>query len=293
MALIHLCFGRLDDVRDTGISAMRHQNSVLHTLVKAIPWPVFNRLAEEHGADRGVRTLTTKGQRLALLYGPLSGAESPREIAMGLMSHQARLPRLGLRLSGLSRDWARFSTAACGAKLHVIYDPDADRPVYAVATTATVNDITPAKAMPIEPGATYVFDLGYYDFGWWATLDAQGCRLVTRLKSNTPLRVVAETKVREGSAILSDRIGHLPARMAAAARTHSRTRCGRSGSGPRPVRCCASSATISTRPLRRSPTSTSGAGRSSCSSAGSSRCSRSSTSSASARTRCAFSSPWP
>ena len=92
----------------------------------------------------------------------------------------------GLRLSGLSRDWARFSTAACGAKLHVIYDPDADRPVYAVATTATVNDITPAKAMPIEPGATYVFDLGYYDFGWWATLDAQGCRLVTRLRATRP-----------------------------------------------------------------------------------------------------------
>ena len=29
----------------------------------------------------------------------------------------------------------------------------------------------PAKAMPIEPGATYVFDLGYYDYDWWAKLD--------------------------------------------------------------------------------------------------------------------------
>lgn len=244
---------------------MRHQNSVLHTLLKTIPWPVFDRLVQEHAADRGVRTLTTKGQLLALLYGQLSGADSLREIEMGLTSHQARLSRLGLRpvarstladanaqrpcavfagllarlmetaaprlqravgeavylidatslrLSRLSRDWARFSTAACGAKLHVIYDPDADRPVYAAVTAAAINDITPAKAMPIEPGATYVFDLGYYDYGWWATLDAQGCRLVTRLKSNTPLRVAAETKTPVDSAILSDRIGHLPARMA-------------------------------------------------------------------------------
>jgi hypothetical protein len=38
--------------------------------------------------------------------------------------------------------------------MHVIYDPDGDRPVYAVVTVANVNDITPAKAMPIEPGAT-------------------------------------------------------------------------------------------------------------------------------------------
>ena len=71
-----------------------------------------------------------------------------------------------LRLSALSQDWAHFSQSACGAKLHVIYDPDADRPVYAVVTAAKINDITPAKATPIEPGATYVFDLGHYDYGW-------------------------------------------------------------------------------------------------------------------------------
>jgi len=37
--------------------------------------------------------------------------------------------------------------------------------------------------MPIEAGATYVFDLGYYDYGWWSMLDQAGCRIVTRLKS--------------------------------------------------------------------------------------------------------------
>ena len=41
--------------------------------------------------------------------------------------------------------------------------------------------------MPIEAGATYVFDLGYYDYGWWAALDDADCRIVTRFKKNTPL----------------------------------------------------------------------------------------------------------
>ena len=41
----------------------------------------------------------------------------------------------------------------------------------------------------VEAGATYVFDLGYYDYGWWAKLDDAACRLVTRLKSNTPLEL--------------------------------------------------------------------------------------------------------
>jgi hypothetical protein len=120
----------------------------------------------------------------------------------------------GLRLSELSKDWARFSAGVCGVKMHVIYDPNDDCPIYAAVTPANVNDITAAKEMPIDPGATYVFDLGYYDYGWWAKLDFAGCRIVTRLKANTKLSVVAGNAVEKGSNILSDRIGHLPQRMA-------------------------------------------------------------------------------
>src|SRR5205085_1133970 len=72
-----------------------------------------------------------------------------------------------VRLSSLSEDWARFSTKMCGAKVHVMYDPQADQPVFFAVTPANVNDITPAKLMPIEAGATYAFDLGFYDYGWW------------------------------------------------------------------------------------------------------------------------------
>lgn len=118
-----------------------------------------------------------------------------------------------LRLSSLSSGWARFSCGQHAAKLHVVYDLSEERPVYFVTTPANVNDITPAKSIAIEPAATYVFDLGYYDFAWWAALDAQGCRLVTRLKKNSRLAVVSENKVPKGGAILSDRIGHLPQRL--------------------------------------------------------------------------------
>jgi hypothetical protein len=122
----------------------------------------------------------------------------------------------GLRLSHLSADWARFSDGVCGAKLHIVYDADGEHPVDAVITPARVNDITVAKTLPIAVGATYVFDLGYYNYAWWAELDAQGCRIVTRLKSNTPLTIVADNSVAfEDDAILSDRIGYLPDRLAA------------------------------------------------------------------------------
>ena len=119
-----------------------------------------------------------------------------------------------LPLNGLSRDWAQFSCKMAAAKLHVIYDPDADQPIYAALTPARVNDITAAHDMPFEPGATYVFDLGYYDYAWWAKLDAAGCRIVTRFKANTPLTLIKEQAVAEGGNIISDRIGLLPARQA-------------------------------------------------------------------------------
>jgi hypothetical protein len=119
----------------------------------------------------------------------------------------------GLRLDRRSLAWARFSAKVCGAKLHVVYDADAERPIYAAVTPARVNDITAAQAMPIEPGATYVFDLGYYDYAWWAKLDKAQCRIVTRFRSSTPLTVVEQLPVPPGTTILSDRIGHLPLRL--------------------------------------------------------------------------------
>jgi IS4 transposase len=163
-----------------------------------------------------------------------ANASRPVEVFAGVLSAlMARLQRGGrrkigdcvrlidstsVRLSGLSGDWATFSTDVCGAKAHIVYDPDADQPLYLMVTPANVNDITAAKEMPVEADATYVFDLGYYDFGWWARLDQAHCRIVTRLKANTPFKVVEERPVTPGSEVLSDRTGYLPARMAASRR---------------------------------------------------------------------------
>jgi hypothetical protein len=158
-----------------------------------------------------------------------ANARRPSQMFTALLGHLMQQAHRGLRrriaeatylidativpLNSLSSGWAHFATGVCGAKVHVIYDPVADCPIYAAVTMRAINDITAAQAMPIAAGATYVFDLGYYDYAWWAKLDAAGCRIVTRFKSNTPLAVTAELPVPNGSTILSDRIGHLPARQ--------------------------------------------------------------------------------
>ena len=249
---------------------MRHQNIVLHDLLKEIPWATFDQLVERHEADADQRGVTRKAHLIALLLGQFCGARGLREIEENLNSHASKLYHLGgdtisksvlstangsraaaevfgqllsalmlqlqagyrrkvkdcvrlidstsVRLSALSSHWAAFSAGVCGAKAHIIYDPDADQPLYLMVTAANVNDITAAKQMPIEAGATYVFDLGYYDYGWWAMLDEACCRIVTRLKANTPFKIVEERPVPAGSSILSDRTGYLPQRLAASRR---------------------------------------------------------------------------
>jgi hypothetical protein len=163
-----------------------------------------------------------------------ANAKRPVEVFAGLLSALMASLQAGYRrkigdcvrlidstsvqLSSLSGNWATFSAGVCGAKAHIIYDPDADQPLYLMVTPSNVNDITAAKEMPIEAGATYVFDLGYYDYGWWARLDQAGCRIVTRLKSNTPFQIVDDRPVPSGSSILSDRTGYLPKRLAASRR---------------------------------------------------------------------------
>lgn len=141
-------------------------------------------------------------------------AQAHRGLRRKLAETTYLIDATSVRLNAHSAGWARFSAGVCGAKVHVIYDADADRPIYAAVSAAKVNDITMAHEMPIAPGATYVFDLGYYDYAWWAKLDAAQCRIVTRFKASTPLTVVEELPVPAGRNILSDRIGFLPARQA-------------------------------------------------------------------------------
>jgi hypothetical protein len=74
--------------------------------------------------------------------------------------------------------WARFQNGKIGAKVHVVFDPTGGVPIFFEVSSGNVEpafrpaswpdrgDLTVAKSsMPVERGATHVFDLGYYDYG--------------------------------------------------------------------------------------------------------------------------------
>jgi len=104
-------------------------------------------------------------------------------------------------------EWATWNGRTRGLKTHVVYDPDADRPIHLEITSSTVNDVIVARDLEIEPGAIYVFDKAYVDYRWWRRLDDAGCIFVTRPKTNVPFTRIKKrrlTTAARAASIISD-----------------------------------------------------------------------------------------
>ncbi|WP_166145672.1 IS4 family transposase [Methylosinus sp. RM1] len=204
IALLYAQFSGAESLRAVETAMESHQARLYHLGGKA---PARSTFAD---ANRSRSPLVFTGLLEHML------AQADRKTRREMKDVVRLIDSTGLHLAGVGCEWARFSAGVCGAKAHVIFDPDLGRPVYHSLTAAKLNDITAAKEMPIEAGATYVFDLGYYDYEWWARLDAAGCRIVTRFKTNTPLCEAKNLPLAPGTRVRSDRIGFLPARQAKA-----------------------------------------------------------------------------
>lgn len=105
-------------------------------------------------------------------------------------------------------DWAKSNGRIRGMKMHVVYDPESDRPSVLSVTNANVNDVEIGRTIAIEKGATYVFDKGYCRYEWWTHIDAAGAVFVTRPKKNMKLKTIRRHPIThrqgDGFYILSD-----------------------------------------------------------------------------------------
>jgi putative transposase len=104
--------------------------------------------------------------------------------------------------------WAKWNGRIRGMKLHVVYHPGNDVPRCIELTDSVINDVEVGRQTEIEAGATYVFDKGYYHFGWWKKINDTKAFFVTRAKANTRLRTTKLRKVPkqkgDGFRIISD-----------------------------------------------------------------------------------------
>jgi hypothetical protein len=103
-------------------------------------------------------------------------------------------------------DWAQYRRTKGAVKLHLLLDHQGLLPSFALITEGRVHESRVARSLRFEPGTIVVFDRGYADYDWFASLDAEGVFFVTRLKDNADYGVVERRPVPQHGAVRRDEI---------------------------------------------------------------------------------------
>ena len=193
VTLVHAQLSGAQSLRDIETNLASHRTGLYHLGVRA---PARSTLADANG------------KRSAALFGDLFGVLL-KQAHPALRRHARDAVNLidatHIPLSALAKDWVHGGRKS-GVKMHTVLDAGSGLPIHFDVAQASINDVTMAKGLEIRPGQTYVFDLGYYDFGWWRELHRAGCRFVTRLKTHTRPAVVETRRVKDDGPIKSDKI---------------------------------------------------------------------------------------
>ncbi|HEY5902215.1 MAG TPA: IS4 family transposase [Anaerolineales bacterium] len=198
--LVSMLFAQLSDVhslRELELRFNQHHRQRYHLGVD----PIRRSTLAEANARRNPHVFAALAQSLMNMAG--RGLRREREFMLYLLDSTS------IVLAGRGFEWtARSATRTPGVKLHLLYEAGGCHPVHHSITAANVNDVGEGAKIPIQPGATYVFDKGYCDYGWWSRISAAGARWVTRPKSNAALRPMEHRPIDAADAgeILSDDI---------------------------------------------------------------------------------------
>jgi hypothetical protein len=137
-------------------------------------------------------------------------------LAKGRMKHDLKefvylMDASVVHLAGAAFDaWAKQyrNNVSQGLKLHLAIEQQAQCPVFGELSGADKSDLSHGRNMPLEAGATYVFDRGYYDFDWWHQIQQADALFVTRLKKNAAVEVVTSLVIptKDHDTVLEDAI---------------------------------------------------------------------------------------
>jgi len=100
--------------------------------------------------------------------------------------------------------WADFRKGKAGIKLTVKLDHQGKIPCFVVESNAREHDAKKAREVPYETGDVLVFDRGYADYGYFASICGKKAYFVTRLKKNAVYKRVKKNPVKEGGNVISD-----------------------------------------------------------------------------------------
>jgi hypothetical protein len=100
--------------------------------------------------------------------------------------------------------WAKFRRRKGAVKLHTLLDLRGNIPCFIHISHGKMHDVNVLDQLPIEPGAYYVMDRGYVDFGRLHRFTTGSAFFVTRGKRNLDATRRARRKVDKSTGLRSD-----------------------------------------------------------------------------------------
>jgi hypothetical protein len=100
--------------------------------------------------------------------------------------------------------WARFRKRKAAVKLHTLLDLRGSIPSFIHITEGKTHDVTVLDELVVEPGAFYIMDRGYIDFGRLYALSQGGAFFVVRAKRNLAYARRASRPVDKATGLRSD-----------------------------------------------------------------------------------------
>ena len=100
--------------------------------------------------------------------------------------------------------WAHFRSTKAAVKMHTLLDLKGSIPSFIHISDGKLHDVHALDLLPLEPGAIYVMDRGYVDFGRLHGLHLAGAFFVTRAKSNMNFHRVYSAKTDRGAGLICD-----------------------------------------------------------------------------------------
>jgi len=102
--------------------------------------------------------------------------------------------------------WAKFRAHKGAVKLHTLLDLRGSIPSLVIITHGKVHDVNILDQLCFEPGAFYIIDRGYLDFGRLYAIHQASAFFVTRTKSNFRFRRLYSLPVIKSTGIQCDQI---------------------------------------------------------------------------------------
>lgn len=100
--------------------------------------------------------------------------------------------------------WAKFRKHKGAIKLHTLIDLRGSIPCFIRISSGKVHDVNALDDLLLEPGAFYVMDRGYVDYGRLYTFNQDHAFFITRAKRNMDYRRISSTPVDKLTGLRSD-----------------------------------------------------------------------------------------